>query len=244
MFVYLIRNKVNGKCYVGQTTQDVNVRLRNHRNKANMTKPSRLPIHQAIKKHGWAAFDKFVLEVCDSIEAMDVAEQYWIAKYDCLAPNGYNLESGGGKAVREIHPETRQRMSEAHAGHTRHTDESRKAIGDARRGHIKSDEDRRRRSERMKERWASGSQPPRRQNYSPSAESKAKYAATVAGENSHCAKLTWEKVREIRRLASEGMTNLAIAELFNINNGTVGRVVRQVSWKPEFDPLNASVSAE
>lgn len=236
MYVYLIRNKVNGKCYVGQTTQDVNVRLRNHRNKANMSKPSRLPIHQAIKKYGWEAFDKFVLEVCDTVEALDHAERIWIAEYDCLVPNGYNLESGGGKAIREIHPDSRQRMSEAHMGHTRHTDESRKAIGDARRGHVKSEEERRLRSELMK---AKGQRPPSRAGSVNSDEQKAKYAKTMSGENCHQAKLTWEKVREIRRLASEGMTNLAIASMFNINNGTVGRIVRLVSWKPEFDPLNA-----
>lgn len=217
------------------------MRLKNHCNKANMSEPSRLPIHQAIKKYGWKAFDKFVLEVCDTIEALDAAERLWIAEYNCLAPNGYNLESGGGKTVREIHPETRQRMSDAHKGHTRHTEESRKAIGDARRGHVKTEEERRLLSDAAK---ARGARPPSRAGSVNSDEQKAKYAKTMSGENCHQAKLTWEKVREIRRLAADGMTNIAISKMFDIDNGTVGRIVRLVSWKPEFDPLNASVSAE
>lgn len=240
MFIYLLRNKINGKCYVGQTTKDVNERLRGHRNKATCKTPGRLPITLAIRKHGWSAFDKFVLETCDTVEALDAAERYWITHYDCLAPQGYNLESGGGKAIREIHPETRRKLSEASRGRTM-SEEAKLAIGNARRGHVKTEEEREFRSRLMKER---GVKPPSRAGSTNSDEQKAKYAKTMSGENCHQAKLTWEKVREIRRLAAEGMTNTAIAKMFDIGNGTVGRIVRLLLWKPEFDPLNASVSAE
>jgi hypothetical protein len=50
----------------------------------------------AIRKYGKDAFSHEVLEVCDSIEVSNLAEQCWIEFYETLNPSkGFNLAKGG-----------------------------------------------------------------------------------------------------------------------------------------------------
>jgi hypothetical protein len=53
----------------------------------------------------------------------------------------------------------------------------------------------------------------------------------IHGTSHHRAKLNAEKVREIRQLHEDGMTNLAIGKLFNVSVGTVSNVINHISWK-------------
>lgn len=51
------------------------------------------------------------------------------------------------------------------------------------------------------------------------------------GEGVGTSKLTEQQVLEIRRLREEGMTQIAIAKRFNVNQTLVGFIVRRVRWK-------------
>ena len=106
--IYKITNKVNGKNYIGQTTRDVGQRFHEH-----MTQNSgcRL-LRRAIKKYGKDVFKLEILyrDVPDRI--LDTIESEEIKRWNTLAPNGYNLESGGNQN-KTSSPETRQKMSEA-----------------------------------------------------------------------------------------------------------------------------------
>lgn len=92
--IYLIRNKINGYVYVGQTTRDVNLRFREHiRNYCATT-----GINHAINRYGAENFDFTVIE--DNIsdqEALNARERFYIKQYDSYAWNGhgYNLTVGG-----------------------------------------------------------------------------------------------------------------------------------------------------
>ena len=134
--IYLIRNTVNGKCYIGQTLYDAEkTRIRHHftgKSKAN------LPLQRAIAKYGKDAFTHEILH--DSIipEFLDMLEIEAIAKYNTLSPNGYNLTTGGGSS--RPSDETRRKMSEAHTGEKngfygkKHSDETRRKMSKARKG--------------------------------------------------------------------------------------------------------------
>lgn len=95
MYVYLIRNNLTGKGYVGLTRQKINDRLRAHRKNAKSESRHRQAISKAIYKYGWKAFSPFVLEVCQSVEELSAAETQWIERLGTMAPNGYNLRPGG-----------------------------------------------------------------------------------------------------------------------------------------------------
>lgn len=53
----------------------------------------------------------------------------------------------------------------------------------------------------------------------------------LRGESSPAAKLTEEKVREIRRLREAGVTQQSIADLFGVTQPLVGAIVRRKIWR-------------
>jgi group I intron endonuclease len=108
-WIYLIKNKVNGKCYVGQTRQNIESRWQDHRS-GRRSSPL---LQNSIKKRG---IDAFEFEVICEIpnEKLNSREVDEIVKHNALAPNGYNLKKGGDN--HEVHPETRRKISESIKG--------------------------------------------------------------------------------------------------------------------------------
>lgn len=53
------------------------------------------------------------------------------------------------------------------------------------------------------------------------------------GEKNENAKLTWEKVREIRAEVKKGFTQRSIAKLYGVDYTTVNHIVRNYTWKEE-----------
>lgn len=85
-YVYKHTNKINGKCYIGQTCNVVK-RWKPYSYKY-CTK-----FYDAIKKYGWNNFAHEVLRVCTK-DDVDFYEAYYVKLYNSIE-NGYNLESGG-----------------------------------------------------------------------------------------------------------------------------------------------------
>lgn len=108
--IYKITCLVNDKIYVGQTRQSLNRRINGHRN----SKVKR-GIDAAIAKYGWSdeTFNVEVLEMCP-VKMLNEREIFFIALFDCKAPNGYNL-TDGGDGVLNPSKETRAKISANHA---------------------------------------------------------------------------------------------------------------------------------
>lgn len=105
--IYLIRNTVNGKVYVGQSSH-INRRWREHKKAMRLGYKSYL--HDAMRKHGVDAFEHVVLELCD-FDAMDEREAYWMAAYCCHdEAKGYNYRPAG-QLKQAMTPEARARIS-------------------------------------------------------------------------------------------------------------------------------------
>lgn len=111
-FIYQIRNTVNGKCYVGQTRRRwVSQRWSQHKNRPDGI------LKFAFASHG---LDKFEFSVICEIpnEELNDREVKEIFERRTLAPNGYNLQTGGNAFQHS--EETKLRISEAnkisHAG--------------------------------------------------------------------------------------------------------------------------------
>ncbi len=93
MIVYLVKNKMNGKGYVGQTRRALNERWAEHVHNALQMKKE-MPIYAAIRKHGADNFEVTVLQECMSDVELNAAEMEWIAKLGTFS-NGYNATRGG-----------------------------------------------------------------------------------------------------------------------------------------------------
>lgn len=96
MFIYKITNKINGKVYVGQTTQTVELRWKQHC-KSNSTCSI---LSSAIKKYNKDNFIVEQIDIAETIEELNIKETYWIGHYDSFGKNGYNLTSGGENFIR------------------------------------------------------------------------------------------------------------------------------------------------
>ena len=89
MIIYKATNKLDGKCYIGQSTFDLDKRKGEHLRGSRRQRP-KYYLHRAIKKHGMDNFEWAVLAECDTRDEMNKTEMKFIEQYKSLAPNGYN----------------------------------------------------------------------------------------------------------------------------------------------------------
>lgn len=142
MYIYKLTNIINGKMYIGQTVRSMTECMAGH--KRNYERKVHTKLYDAMQKYGWNNFTVEAIEVCSSIEALNVRETYWIKYYDTVN-NGYNMYYGGDnncmfvKEIAEKHdkkmrtPEVRQKISktmkEFHSNH-KVSEETKKKISD------------------------------------------------------------------------------------------------------------------
>lgn len=107
--VYLIKNKIDGKCYVGVSV-DIKNRWRQHKS-AISRQNNCVKIANAIRYHGLDSFEFSVIEQC-SKHQFDEKERFWIEKYNSVL-YGYNLTNGGNYR-KSLSFETKKKMSDSH----------------------------------------------------------------------------------------------------------------------------------
>ena len=91
-FIYIIRNTVNNKVYIGQTRTSIKQRWSEHIRHA---KYGNYPINRAIKKYGIDKFYIEILEIC-SVDKLDEREIFYIDLYKSYnKATGYNVSIGG-----------------------------------------------------------------------------------------------------------------------------------------------------
>lgn len=89
MLIYKMTNNINGKIYVGQTTRSLKERMDEHK------RHSHVLIDREIDKYGLDNFSTEIIDHASTLEELDEKERKWIAFYNCIIPNGYNLCNGG-----------------------------------------------------------------------------------------------------------------------------------------------------
>lgn len=115
--IYLIRNKITGSKYIGQTIQSLRVRWNDHVRNA-FGKVYRTPLYAAIRKRG---IDSFTIECLETVyendeislaNKLNEREIYFIKIHNTFISNnpetGYNLTTGGGNC--RFSEETKQKL--------------------------------------------------------------------------------------------------------------------------------------
>ena len=97
--IYKIENKIDGKCYVGQS-ENISRRWRAHQSAAFNPNANNYDtiLYRAIRKYGLDNFTFTVLAECE-ISQLDELEKQYIQQLNSMAPNGYNLTAGGAESV-------------------------------------------------------------------------------------------------------------------------------------------------
>ena len=101
--IYLHKNKINGKVYIGQTSEDdVNRRFRG--GSGYKGSPH---FYAAIQEYGWENFEHLILEDNLTENQADIREKFWIKAFNATNPDkGYNLTPGG-----KTKPKTKKQVS-------------------------------------------------------------------------------------------------------------------------------------
>lgn len=103
--IYMFKNNINGKCYIGQSIK-LRSRIKDHMRNAKVGKLD-LPIYRAIRKHGFHNFTLELLEYFipdpnisneDLIKKLDELEIKYIEEYKAYT-DGYNCTKGGDFGV-------------------------------------------------------------------------------------------------------------------------------------------------
>jgi group I intron endonuclease len=97
MYIYTVKNLVNGKMYVGQTIQ-ANAKMRWYAHCDMMRKGKKSHLYDSMRKHGVKNFIWKVVDQADTIERLNELETLWANK---LKEQGIilynNRETGGNK---------------------------------------------------------------------------------------------------------------------------------------------------
>lgn len=118
--IYIFKNNINGKCYVGQSVL-IRKRIRSHFSNIK-TKRYDSPLYRAIEKYGLHNFTINILEAFvpdpemsneQLIKKLDELEIKYIAEYEAYT-KGYNCTVGGdyGTLGLKMTPDQRKKMSE------------------------------------------------------------------------------------------------------------------------------------
>lgn len=103
--IYMYENKINGKKYIGQST---NIERRRKEHIKWPSSYSRFDLE--LKNIGEDQFNFTILEEC-TVEDLDNKEKYWISYYDSIN-TGYNLTPGGQSYRGEENPAARLKEEE------------------------------------------------------------------------------------------------------------------------------------
>ena len=109
--VYLHRNILNNKCYIGSTVQSPKRRWRKMDQSYNSYKNCTI-FYKALLKYGWDKFETEILE--ENIPENDLVskEEYYIKKYNALTPDGYNTTNIIKNKIR-LNASTKKKISES-----------------------------------------------------------------------------------------------------------------------------------
>jgi len=109
-YIYLLKNLVNGKAYVGQTTKRPETRWDAHLREVKRS--ADYPLYRAIKKYGFRNFSAEVLHTC-TLPLLDFAEQHFIRVHNAFrAMGGYNLTTGGQRTHKTLARSARKKISD------------------------------------------------------------------------------------------------------------------------------------
>lgn len=230
--IYLIRNKINDKVYVGQTWQSLKQRWANGKGYILCTY-----LNNAILSYGKDKFYYEIITFCGTQETADLLEDYFINKYNSRNPEyGFNIKTGGSRGV--PNEQTKLKMSESNKGDKNYffgksfagpkhpqwgipkSDETKRKISEANTGKRFSPERKKEISDRIK---GSGN-PMYGKKHTESMKQK------VRGNNHHSAKLKESDVKIIKQMLRDNIPLCEIARKFKITSGNVISIKKGKTW--------------
>jgi len=214
-FIYRIYDPrgISSSFYIGKTSRALQKRLREHIKDRNYKDKSKLPISCFINY----LFENNESPTIEAIEEynnislfdLNTREKYFILFFRANNYKILNVADGGeGRSNYTASNETKQKMSDSHKNRKRSENEIMNAIllGKSWLG-----------KKRGPDEWTK--------------ERREKNSIRCSGENNPRAKLTIEKVMEIKQQLCDGVSQHAIALMFNISRSVVANIKSGNIWR-------------
>lgn len=259
--IYKATCSINKKVYIGQTINTVDMRKSAHISNAFNPNSHNYntKFKRAIRKYGVSNFIWEVLYNNIHFDQLNNMEKWVISQYDSYN-FGYNGTEGGDSIPpnlirygikfstehkikislalkgKEKTKEHKDKLSKSHIG-MKYSDEAKRNMSKSKIG-LPSPMKGKKQSEKFRKMLSK-----RKGENHPlfgighTKESKAKMSKTHSsgidrGENNGNSKLTWEKVKEIRRKYATGKyTQLKLSKEYNVTRGNIGSIIRNERWK-------------
>lgn len=90
-YIYIIKNTINNKVYIGKTNQHITKRFKEHIRDSRKLNLQHRPLYKAMRKYG---SDNFYIELLEETQDTAIREQFWIEKFNSFH-YGYNATKGG-----------------------------------------------------------------------------------------------------------------------------------------------------
>lgn len=148
-YIYIVKNYINDKVYIGQTTTTIEKRWLKHKCSRNCQKTKHIHFYRALCKYGVEQF--YVEEIthvdCTTkkklIEELNRLERLYILQFNSFK-NGYNSTAGGeGMLHFTMSEKTRQKLSRINKG-KKLSEETRRKMCLSRKGRKMTEESKRR----------------------------------------------------------------------------------------------------
>jgi group I intron endonuclease len=111
--IYKFENKLNGRCYIGLTKQNIKNRLKLHYHDVRSGRGQL--VHRAFAKYGTENFWFHLLGTANSLEEANQKEILAIKIFNSKSPYGYNLTIGGD-GTQNPSDKTREKMRQSQLG--------------------------------------------------------------------------------------------------------------------------------
>lgn len=216
----------SAKVYIGQTTLPLRSRISKHRAKAYDEKSIlySTKFYHAVRKYGIEGFIWEVVYKDVPEKDLDKLEIETIEKYNSFN-FGYNGTLGGkGTSGHEVSDTMKQKISKIHKGKIL-SKETRQKISEAEKGENNPFFGRKHSSGTKLKIGASS------RNRKHTEKSKKKMSEKRKGALNPRAKLDYNKVQEIRKKFSEGLSYIELAKEFGVSSSLIGMIIRNKLWR-------------
>lgn len=225
--IYWIKNRINGKFYVGSTVQRY-VRWKTHKKKLRANTHHCAHLQAAWNKYGEDAFEFKVVEVTTSTEALQAAEDRWlethVGKLHCY---NHGLRSGAPwrGVTKEAHPRYGAKLSDDAKQTLREAALEQWKTSDPRTGRKHSEESKQKIRAKVQEALSEG----RGGRFIPSEETRAKMSLALKGNKNAKGHVRSEDHRRKLSEAQKGNRHWAGKSHSEESKAKMGQAVRMVS---------------